>query len=356
MNHSPKSSPSPPRQLQQQAVKPRPVPDPVQANLFAQKLNNSAAFCIEIGQYDRAIASLGKALRLSEAALGKALHKSNDQTDHNHSNCLCHHCTIAGCISYSERLPTNLLLPQSSRSRMASSTRSKKQRLESSSLPLFKSRFWKREGDEEGQEHEHQDQEESLALSSACIYRRPIQVTPRSIGEGHNMGSTLFLVIVFNLALAHHLAASIKSDSESSKDKQYSTFQKNLKLYELADSMHQKQKQRRFIRFSNEAGENVDELDRVDRFEMILCNNSIHLYQALNRRAKHQECLQRLTSALMMVVDQKLCMEENTHHQVEEDGHCENDQSSCASENDHLEGFLQTATPSILRKQCADAA
>merc|ERR1712238_386986 len=35
-------------------------------HLYAQKLNNSAASCIDIGQYDRAISSLSKALKLSE--------------------------------------------------------------------------------------------------------------------------------------------------------------------------------------------------------------------------------------------------------------------------------------------------
>jgi len=35
-------------------------------HLYAQKLNNSAAICIDIGLYDRAISSLSKALKLSE--------------------------------------------------------------------------------------------------------------------------------------------------------------------------------------------------------------------------------------------------------------------------------------------------
>ena len=69
------------------------LPKSVQANLFAQKLNNSAVLCIEIGQYDRAIAMLAKALRLSE------LHSDDRMED---TACLCQDCTLDGCISYSE--------------------------------------------------------------------------------------------------------------------------------------------------------------------------------------------------------------------------------------------------------------
>ena len=68
------------------------LPNSVQANHFAQKLNNSAVLCIEIGQYDRAIASLAKALRLSE------FHSDDRMED----ACLCQDCTLDGCISYSE--------------------------------------------------------------------------------------------------------------------------------------------------------------------------------------------------------------------------------------------------------------
>ena len=51
------------------------IPSLEKANLYAQKLNNSAAFCIEIGEFDRAISSLGKALQLSE------LHKDSEIED-----------------------------------------------------------------------------------------------------------------------------------------------------------------------------------------------------------------------------------------------------------------------------------
>jgi hypothetical protein len=53
-----------------------------QCHLYAQKLNNRAALCIEIGHYDRAIASLAKALRLSAGNN----HSSSDQHQRQHQH------------------------------------------------------------------------------------------------------------------------------------------------------------------------------------------------------------------------------------------------------------------------------
>lgn len=280
--------------------------------------------------------SLGKALRLSE------LHKDDEMED----TCLCHHCTMEGCVSYSEKIPTSVGLlagvsKTPSRSRMACSHRSKKERLVSpSSHSLFKSHFWKPE----------EDGDEKCCSPSGSIYRRPIQVTPRSMMEGHNMGSTLFLIIVFNLALAHH--GTLASASCGSEDERRAKLKTTLKLYELAELMHQRHKKRRCIHRSSSSNNNQmgqqPHKDHADLFGMIVCNNSIHIHRSLNDNAKHQDSLQRLTSALMLVVDHK----KSAVQQLQQ----EDDKDSSERHDNHIEEFLRTACQLILRKGCADPA
>jgi len=335
MMQSPTSTPS--RQRQRQVnLKPKTLPSRAEVNRFAQKLNNSAAFCIEIGQYDRAIVSLGRALRLSE------LYKDDDMD----GSCLCHDCSIEGCIAYSEKIPTTVNL-LAARSNTECSHRTKKQRTsqyEQQPSQIFeKSHFWKPEEDDETTRHD-----ETTTPSSSSFYRRPIQITPRSIMEGHNMGSTLFLIIVFNLGLAHHsaLAASTGSYSE---DKRMAKLKTTLKIYDLADSWYH-----RLTKFRCDVAQQQSLRDSTIRFHTIVCYNSCHIHQSLNDHTKHQESLEKLTSVLMLVVDHKKYAVQQLQH--DDDHYCDDDNDSSARDNHHLEEFLHTASQLILRKQCADAA
>ncbi|OEU07244.1 hypothetical protein FRACYDRAFT_251297 [Fragilariopsis cylindrus CCMP1102] len=88
-----------------------------QCHLYAQKLNNRAALCIEIGHYDRAIASLAKALRLSAGNNHSSSDQHQHQRQHPHQEeerqqyqhrpqpvCRCNYCSLDGCIAYSESI------------------------------------------------------------------------------------------------------------------------------------------------------------------------------------------------------------------------------------------------------------
>jgi hypothetical protein len=92
-------------------------------HLYAQKLNNSACMCIEIGQYDRAILFLAKALRISEQQQqDNTTTTTNGDDDVIMSNgkgaeydesqiCSCYNCTVDGCIEFSENnTPTARLM------------------------------------------------------------------------------------------------------------------------------------------------------------------------------------------------------------------------------------------------------
>ena len=135
--------------------------------LNAKKLNNSAAFYIELGQHDLAISRLEKALHLINQSSS-----SSSDTNHNVTmkstteqacGCCCNYCSLDECMVYSEE-----------------------------NAPFIGSLEHKEEADENRCED--------------YIHQRPIRFNTRfQLDEGHDMGRLLSLPITFNLALAHHL-------------------------------------------------------------------------------------------------------------------------------------------------------
>ena len=92
-------------------------------HLYTQRLNNSAALCIEIGRFDRAIISLEKALQLLKLSKLQLHHRTNDNINNDNDKgkeveddaaflllsdkdcndyCQCHQCSKDGCIIYSK--------------------------------------------------------------------------------------------------------------------------------------------------------------------------------------------------------------------------------------------------------------
>merc|ERR1712032_779867 len=144
------------------------------AHEYAQKLNNISAMYMEVGKYDKAIESLGKALKLSE------IHTTDQLLDRSEA-CTCCDCSLEGCIAHSEQ-GLNL-------------------------IEVF---------DTSINNNKNESRKGVMDIDEECatLYRKPIRIPKRSICEGHNMGSTLFLIITFNLALAHHLKA-LKKTSDS---------------------------------------------------------------------------------------------------------------------------------------------
>ena len=229
------------------------------SHLYAQQLNNSAALCIEIGYYGRAISSLQKALELNKT--------QNSNTNNKNSEvCKCYQCTLDGCIEFSENTPSEATKAVSFISASSSSSNAnanantdnhanKKRKvclLLSSPTNSSKDAFWKPPAYKYNTQHkqrlqqQQQDRDnknsainenykENVSPATAApahknknnarssqevnaavedddqndedtggyIYRRPIRVSC----EGHAMGSTLYLIVTFNLALAHHLHA-----------------------------------------------------------------------------------------------------------------------------------------------------
>ena len=272
--------------------------------MYAKKLNNSAAMCVEIGEHDKAIASLAKALRLCE------LHE-NKEDDDDEQPCLCYSCSLDGCIAYSEY---NSNLAESIEEEQQDSNAIHNAHKKSSKNMIY----------------DHDDPD------CGHIYRRPIRIPPQSIQEHHPMGSTLPLIITFNLALVHHLSIVIKGDSNDLdfKNKRRTSINNTLQLYQLTNKWQlQYKSESQSLSQSQSHHESSDDDDsshcdgdddsimsidseeeyqdqdtltrKMDsvRFNMIICNNLSHLYRLVDDDTKSKQCLENLLSTVMLVVD-----------------------------------------------------
>ena len=206
-------------------------------HLYTQRLNNSAALCIEIGRFDRAIISLEKALQLLKLSKLQLHHRTNDNINNDNDKgkeveeeddaaflllsdkdcndyCQCHQCSKDGCIIYSETTSPKIsdahYANNSSLSSLNTSDNSsrtnKKRRVStmSSSTPTTYLI------DQQQLHHKRS----SCSSLHGYIYKHPIRITPKTILEGHTIDySTMYCIITFNLALANHLPASCVSAS-----------------------------------------------------------------------------------------------------------------------------------------------
>jgi tetratricopeptide (TPR) repeat protein len=223
--------------------------------VLGMMLNNRGAKSIDAGRYESAISTLLKALELSErVAVSEA--------------CSCHHCNLDYCMMLRISQPAPHLL---SKKTVCTAVR---------------------------QQHPE----------SAYIYERPILVSQQSMEGEHCPGVILSLIIIFNLALAHHLSAM-----QNNTDRKL--LQRALHLYELAYQLQREENHNGSLRFT-----------------MIVANNLGQIHRAVKDESKHQQCLEHLLSTMMYLVDSRvrLCIE--------------------------LDGFLRNASQLILKDKCAGAA
>lgn len=296
-----------------------------QCHLYAQKLNNSAALCIEIGQYARAIFSLTKALKLSRAQSDESMLCS----------CRCKHCTMDGCISYTENSPP---MHKIKRQSPAANT--------------------------------------LLCDSNSCgyVYRKPIRIPPEPIEDNHNMGRTLFLIITFNLGLAHHLGAittptkgQVTTSEDNSRgpqptnDSNNKMIRKALQLYEISDNWHS-----RIVASRPPADQDCETAAsgiQSIRFRMILANNLSHIHHMFSNHAEQQIFLEHLLSTVMVAVEYQTRANRNSssdsssnsnNNEEDSESVLRQEKDLCTTRN--LEGFLMNASHLFLCRHCADAA
>jgi hypothetical protein len=138
------------------------------------------------------------------------------------------------------------------------------------------------------------------------------------------------LIIIFNLAIVHHVRALRENDGEP---KMETTFQ----LYQLANDCLN-----RYIA-DTQCSCGVDETGML--FQIILLNNASHLHSIVGNHSKYGQCMEQLISILMYVVDNK----------IRNNNPCQS--SSIGMESMCLEGFFRNVISLVLAPaQCAQAA
>lgn len=302
------------------------------AYLLAQQLNNSAARCIEIGHYGRAICSLKKALEINK---NKKQIESRRIDVSKHSN-----STLDGCIVFSEKNRLAAATFKNSLSRHIDAPNAKRRRIELTEAANARgSVFWRPPRDNVSAtispEREEQD------LRDGYIYCQPILV------YSDGMGDMLFLVVIFNLALAHHLEAM---GAHHSKKKRDIIVQKTLSLYELTYKCYQKllsddeKEERTSAFFPSVSCSSVASI----RFNMILQNNLSQLHRLLNDHSKYEQCRKLLLSSVMVALDYNTRF---TSGAVSSGIRLKDPRAI------EIEGFLTNTTSLVLgEQQCAEAA
>lgn len=307
-------------------------------NAFAQKLNNSAALCIEVGQYDRAIGSLQRALRLSEKQMGQM---KNSPSQHSMST-----CTLDGCIAFSD---ANSLFSGANGNRPTASVSSVMEASCPSPSNVVRHENNKRRRIEITRKDTDLDsddmvsttvhKETSINDNNYYVFHRPIRV-PR---QGEEMGSVLFLIILFNLALAHHLKATamstVRHPSPSHSKGLAKAIDKSLMLYQLVVKYWSKLQQR-MEENTKSVGSKTNSYSSI-WFRMILYNNLGQIYYWTEKPTKERECLTDLLSTVMLATDQSIQHgKRNIPNGFQRD----------------MEGFLSNASALTLHERCAEAA
>ena len=192
--------------------------------LYAQKLNNNAALLVEIGQDDKAIASLSKALKLWRA-------HNLDEIPAGRGICRCPHCTPDGCIIFSEINDPELDISNAS-DRIINTFRQPSDQHDSDSCDNNNNNndndiVLRIKKVKNGDDDDNND-EEQMDFGCGYMYRQLIRMPYKSLLKGHNMGSALPLIIIFNLGIAYHLSAITSTNRAK--------IEKTLQLYQVANN------------------------------------------------------------------------------------------------------------------------
>ncbi len=258
-------------------------------NLLAKKLNNRAALLITKQSYDESIALLARALKLTEQVYDE-LPPS------------CNAFSLDNCLRMEQESYLSILDNEEK-----GGWKKAQNRIAGDEHYHLHAPFSRQ--DRERIESAHQSQE-------GFLYTKPLLVPKCCIEEDHYMGVVLTLMILFNLALVHHLKA-IESMDDLERCKKL--LDQSLKLYELTYQLH--------IDSEESVGSSL-------RFAMIIANNLGQIHKLSGNNEKHQMCLQHLLSAIMYMVD-------SYGHRLD---------------SSDMDGFYRNIQPLMISGNCAEAA
>ena len=291
---------------------------------WVQKMNNSAAMCLQIGQHERAIKSLAKALQLSRSSI----EKSANETTASSSHCACQFLSLDQCIHYSEDYIRNCNIHRKLRT-----TDSRGNISDNRSEETIRRRFLQR----------RQDRRNKVGTSEqeqVFLYQDLIQV-PDLTHAHHDVYSkqimVLSMVSIFNLAVVCHQRAMDQLNKSGPTRQAQTDLTKALKLYEVAYQALEKQ----------------SDDDRCSvQFKLILCNNLAHVHQLTGNQSEHEHYLQQVISVTMTLVDSNNRPWNNSEISSSPNLPQQNNKRKCID----LEGFLANAAPLLTQNVCADAA
>ena len=359
-------------------------------HLYAQRLNNAAASCIESGEHEKAVSILVRALRLSRSSLPDGASCGHCPS----------YCSLDECIVYSEERAALLehdkaresYEPSSKRRKTNSSKRAVYSNIATNPLIKFP------------------DENDSVY---GYTHKTPILVTPTIMHEGLDMGPILSLIITFNLALSNHLKVLQLVSSKHGKDvATRERLGKVLRLYELAyqwehecyntrtecsnDECHEETQTPQHVQEENDSSTadstRAEHRDREGtnacvasncsslRFDMIVCNNLGQIHRIAKNYSKQEKCFQHLLSILVFVVDWQRGQGNNSEDLVDAtianndpnlQDSSEESNDNCTQQDDappqrqstkrkrtfmNLDGFWRNISPFLLKDDCAKAA
>uniref|UniRef100_A0A7S4AX83 Uncharacterized protein n=1 Tax=Pseudo-nitzschia australis TaxID=44445 RepID=A0A7S4AX83_9STRA len=318
-------------------------------NIYAHRLNNSAALCIEIGHYERAISSLQRALKLCERQVSESLSSNGDAVA---ACCQYSECTLDGCIAFSE---TNSLFFTSNSNSSSIQLASCNPPIpvathaSTSDAPTNSPRCTKRRRIQETANNSNSTSSTvsssiTTITSQSYIYKTPIRVQRK----GHEMGSMFYMIVLFNLALACQLKAiaCLRSQQQQlSSNTKYIMAAKTAArearlLYELILNYWSRieQQEPRYKTSSDYYYSSI-------RFRMILSNNLSQLYRLTKDTTQERECLEDLLSTIL-VVQTRITTQSSTTD--------DNKNTNC--HGDHLDGFLSNTATLTMRDHSAGVA
>jgi len=249
--------------------------EPRYVSFMSRNLNNEACHAISNGEYDFAISNLKKALQLTRGLLC-------DQ-DENETQCGCEHCRLDSYVSISDE--ENDECSCEIINNESKSTQAKIQSFEC--IPSCPGR--KRSRNSNCQETTQDKVPIKNSNDEGFIYCRPLLVPQHSVDFCRHMGSTLSFIILFNIALTHHLKAiEIASLLDKNDERRMAILEQPLKLYELVYQ----------LQFQCSEGQRQLRLTNL-RLMMLVTNNISEIHKLAGNTEKHTQCLEHLLNAFM---------------------------------------------------------
>ncbi len=223
-------------------------------HFLAQDLNNEASTLIARGEnIPKAIQLLVRALELS-----RWTPPTDDDTD-SREPCSCESCSLDASLFHGDEDLNN--------------------NYDDCDKP-----FHKRQRRRNQRESYHQ--ESNPNEKKGFVYRRPLCVTQTSTVENHYMGSTLSVMVLFNLGLAHQLLGMSMPSEWGTFDEKMENMDKALKLYELC------------VHASTDC--NCSDAAGL-RLKLLVMNNLSQIHKLSGYPKKYRMCLEYLMRALMFI-------------------------------------------------------